>query len=148
MTPSPFARREKNLNASMNVVPYIDVMLVLLVIFMVTTPMLTTGVNVDLPNANAENLGVGQQMPAVVSMQSDGSLFLNTNATDDVPVSEMELVETLLRLQAESQASGQGDISVIINADATNQYGMIVQLMANLKEAGVRKVGWLTEPAA
>ncbi len=147
MTPSPFARREKNLNASMNVVPYIDVMLVLLVIFMVTTPMLTTGVNVDLPNANAENLGVGQQMPAVVSMQSDGSLFLNTNATDDVPVSEMELVETLLRLQAESQASGQGDISVIINADATNQYGMIVQLMANLKEAGVRKVGLLTEPA-
>ena len=147
MTPSPFARREKNLNASMNVVPYIDVMLVLLGIFMVTTPMLTTGVNVDLPNANAENLGVGQQMPAVVSMQSDGSLFLNTNATDDVPVSEIQLVETLLRLQAESQASGQGDISVIINADATNQYGMIVQLMANLKEAGVRKVGLLTEPA-
>lgn len=141
MKPSPFTRRKKELNATMNVVPYIDVMLVLLVIFMVTTPMLTTGVNVDLPKAETKNMGTGTQMPVIVSLLSNGEIYMSYENDIDLPVSEAELIDTLIRLQ--SQPDG-GDLKVMINADQNNQYGMIMQLMANLQQAGVEKVGLLT----
>lgn len=141
MRPSPFARRNKALNADMNVVPYIDVMLVLLVIFMVTTPMLTTGVNVDLPKAETKNVGNGTQMPVIVSLMANGEIFMSYENDIDLPVSEDELIDTLVRLQ--NQEGGQA-LKVMINADQNNQYGMIMQLMANLQQAGVEKVGLLT----
>lgn len=141
MKPSPFARHKKELNASMNVVPYIDVMLVLLVIFMVTTPMLTTGVNVDLPKAKTDSLGSGTQMPVIVSLKSNGEIFVSYENDIDLPVSEADLIDTLIRLQSQSNGN---DIKVMINADQNNQYGMIMQLMANLQQAGVEKVGLLT----
>ncbi len=142
MTPSPFAsRRKRELNAAMNVVPYIDVMLVLLIIFMVTTPMLTTGVDVDLPKAKANNVGSGTQMPVIVSLMSNGDIFMSHESGSDTPVTEPELVQALTQLQ--SEAAGN-DIKVMINADQSNQYGDIMQLMANLQQAGIEKVGLLT----
>ncbi|PNK59885.1 protein TolR [Psychrobacter sp. FDAARGOS_221] len=141
MRTSPFSRHKKQLNASMNVVPYIDVMLVLLVIFMVTTPMLTTGINVDLPKAQTENIGTGSQMPVIVSLMNNGEIFVSYENNIDMPVSEAELIDTLIRLQ--SQAPDDA-VKVMINADQNNQYGMIMQLMANLQQAGVEKVGLLT----
>jgi len=125
----------------MNVVPYIDVMLVLLVIFMVTTPMLTTGVDVDLPKASTENIATGAQMPVIVSLKSNGEIFMSFENDIDMPVSEQELIDTLVRLQAQA---GGDQVKVMINADQNNQYGMIMQLMANLQQAGVEKVGLLT----
>ena len=141
MKPSPFSRRKKELNSTMNVVPYIDVMLVLLVIFMVTTPMLTTGVNVDLPKAKTKNVGTGTQMPVIVSLLANGDIYMSYENDIDLPVSELELTETLIRLQNQS---GGNELKVMINADQNNQYGMIMQLMANLQQAGVEKVGLLT----
>ncbi|WP_227430477.1 protein TolR [Psychrobacter sp. I-STPA6b] len=142
MKPSPYTRQKKALNASMNVVPYIDVMLVLLVIFMVTTPMLTTGVNVDLPKAKTDNISIGTQMPVIVSLQSNGEIYISYENEVDLLVTEPELIDTLIRLQ--QQGGSNDSLRVMINADQNNQYGMIMQLMANLQQAGIEKVGLLT----
>lgn len=141
MKTSPFSRHKKPLNASMNVVPYIDVMLVLLVIFMVTTPMLTTGVDVDLPKAKTENIATGTQMPVIISLKSNGEIFMSYENNIDMPVLEEALIENLLNLQNSNQGN---EVQVMINADENNQYGRVMQLMATLQQAGIEKVGLLT----
>lgn len=144
MKSSPFDRHAKPLNADMNVVPYIDVMLVLLVIFMVTAPMLSTGVDVDLPKDKTNTLTTGTQLPVIISLQADGALFISYEQAMDVPVSQEELINTLLRLQSDSQAAIGQPLQVMIHADQNNQYGSIMHLMASIQQAGIEKVGLLT----
>ncbi len=143
MKPNPYSRKKKALNSEMNVVPYIDVMLVLLVIFMVTAPMLTTGVDVDLPkeqtNAMSQN-----QLPVIVSLTSSGEIFISYENNIDMPISEPELINTLSNLQSQNSNAGVQPLQVMINADQNNQYGSIMTLMANLQQAGIQKVGLLT----
>ena len=143
MRHSPYRREKKALNAEMNVVPYIDVMLVLLVIFMVTVPMLTTGVDVDLPkeqtNAMSQN-----QLPVIISLTTSGEIFISYENNIDMPISEPELINTLSNLQMQNNNAGEPPIQVMINADQNNQYGAIMALMANLQQAGIQKVGLLT----
>ena len=149
MKANPYSRnRSQKLNAGMNVVPYIDVMLVLLVIFMVTAPMLTTGVDIDLPKAQTKSLQQGTQLPVIVSLKSDGQLYLSTQDKTDEPMSEAALLATLNNLQSQPQYQfdGKPNVNVMINADQNNQYGDIIQLMANLQQAGIQKVGLLTAP--
>lgn len=149
MKANPYSRnRSQKLNAGMNVVPYIDVMLVLLVIFMVTAPMLTTGVDIDLPKAQTKSLQQGTQLPVIVSLKSDGQLYLSTQDKTDEPMSEEVLIATLNNLQSQPQYQfdGKPNVNVMINADQNNQYGDIIQLMANLQQAGIQKVGLLTAP--
>ena len=149
MKANPYSRnRSQKLNAVMNVVPYIDVMLVLLVIFMVTAPMLTTGVDIDLPKAQTKSLQQGTQLPVIVSLKSDGQLYLSTQDKTDEPMSEEVLIATLNNLQSQPQYQfdGKPNVSVMINADQNNQYGDIIQLMANLQQAGIQKFGLLTAP--
>ena len=149
MKANPYSRnRSQKLNAGMNVVPYIDVMLVLLVIFMVTAPMLTTGVDIDLPKAQTKSLQQGTQLPVIVSLKSDGQLYLSTQDKTDEPMSEEVLIATLNNLQSQTQYQfdGKPNVNVMINADQNNQYGDIIQLMANLQQAGIQKVGLLTAP--
>ena len=149
MKANPYSRnRSQKLNAVMNVVPYIDVMLVLLVIFMVTAPMLTTGVDIDLPKAQTKSLQQGTQLPVIVSLKSDGQLYLSTQDKTDEPMSEAALIATLNNLQSQPQYQfdGKPNVNVMINADQNNQYGDIIQLMANLQQAGIQKVGLLTAP--
>lgn len=143
MKPSPYSRKKSPLNAEMNVVPYIDVMLVLLVIFMVTAPMLTTGVDVDLPKEQTTSLSQNQ-LPVIISLTSSGETFISYEDNMDVPVSEPELIDTLSNLQAQSNAEGGQPVQIMINADQNNQYGDIVTLMATLQRAGIQKVGLLT----
>ncbi|WP_201584764.1 protein TolR [Psychrobacter jeotgali] len=143
MRPSPYQRQKKPLNADMNVVPYIDVMLVLLVIFMVTTPMLTTGVDVDLPREQTNSMAQNQ-LPVIVSLTSSGEIFISYENNIDMPISEPELIDTLSNLQAQGSMNGQQPLQVMINADQNNQYGAIMSLMANLQQAGIQKVGLLT----
>ncbi|MFZ2552852.1 protein TolR [Psychrobacter urativorans] len=143
MKPSPYSRKKSPLNAEMNVVPYIDVMLVLLVIFMVTAPMLTTGVDVDLPKEQTSSLSQNQ-LPVIISLTSSGETFISYEDNMDVPVSEPELIDTLSNLQAQSNAEGGQPVQIMINADQSNQYGDIVTLMATLQRAGIQKVGLLT----
>lgn len=143
MKPSPYARKKVALNSDMNVVPYIDVMLVLLVIFMVTTPMLTTGVDVDLPKEQTKTI-TQSQLPVIVSLTGDGDIFISYENNIDVPISEPELIDTLSNLQSQGKADGLQPLQVMINADQNNQYGAIMGLMASLQQAGIQKVGLLT----
>ncbi|MFP3455044.1 protein TolR [Psychrobacter sp. SIMBA_152] len=143
MKPNPYGREKKALNAEMNVVPYIDVMLVLLVIFMVTAPMLITGVDVDLPKEQTNTMSQSQ-LPVIVSLTDKGDIFISYESNVDVPVSEPELVNTLSNLQSQSDNSNAEPVQVMINADQNNQYGAIMTLMATLQQAGIEKVGLLT----
>ena len=143
MKPSPFARRKAALNAQMNVVPYIDVMLVLLVIFMVTTPMLTTGVDVDLPKEQTNTLSQ-QQLPVIVSLTDSNELYISYESNVDMPITEAELINILSNIQTQNENAGEPPVQVMINADQNNQYGAIMSLMAKLQQAGVQKVGLLT----
>ena len=143
MKQSPYRREKKALNAEMNVVPYIDVMLVLLVIFMVTAPMLITGVDVDLPKEQTNTMSQSQ-LPVIVSLTSSGEIFISYENNVDLPVSEPELIDTLSNMQSQSNNTGEPPVQVMINADQNNQYGDIMTLMATLQQAGIQKVGLLT----
>ncbi|MEN6670584.1 protein TolR [Psychrobacter sp. B38] len=143
MKQSPYRREKKALNAEMNVVPYIDVMLVLLVIFMVTAPMLITGVDVDLPKEQTNTMSQSQ-LPVIVSLTDSGEIFVSYENNVDLPVTEPELIDTLSTLQNQSSDAGAQPLQVMINADQNNQYGAIMTLMASLQQAGIQKVGLLT----
>lgn len=143
MKQSPYRREKKALNAEMNVVPYIDVMLVLLVIFMVTAPMLITGVDVDLPKEQTNTI-TQSQLPVIVSLTDSGEIFISYENNIDQPISEPELIDTLTNLQNQNTDAGAQPLQVMINADKNNQYGAIMTLMATLQQAGIQKVGLLT----
>lgn len=143
MKQSPYRREKKALNAEMNVVPYIDVMLVLLVIFMVTAPMLITGVDVDLPKEQTNTMSQSQ-LPVIVSLTGSGEIFISYENNIDLPISEPELIDTLTNLQNQNTDVGAQPLQVMINADKNNQYGAIMTLMATLQQAGIQKVGLLT----
>ncbi|AAZ19101.1 Cell division and transport-associated protein TolR [Psychrobacter arcticus 273-4] len=143
MKQSPYRREKKALNAEMNVVPYIDVMLVLLVIFMVTAPMLITGVDVDLPKEQTNTMSQSQ-LPVIVSLTGSGEIFISYESNIDLHISEPELIDTLSTLQSQSGDAGAQPVQVMINADQNNQYGAIMTLMATLQQAGIQKVGLLT----
>lgn len=143
MKPNPYRREKKALNAEMNVVPYIDVMLVLLVIFMVTAPMLITGVDVDLPKEQTNTMSQSQ-LPVIVSLTDSGEIFISYENNIDLPISEPELITTLSNLQSQSDNANTEPLQVMINADQNNQYGAIMALMATLQQAGIEKVGLLT----
>ena len=143
MKQSPYRREKKALNAEMNVVPYIDVMLVLLVIFMVTAPMLITGVDVDLPKEQTNTISQSQ-LPVIVSLTDSGEIFISYENNIDLPISEPELIDTLTNLQNQNTDAGAQPLQVMINADKNNQYGAIMTLMATLQQAGIQNVGLLT----
>lgn len=154
MKPSPFARRNQPLNASMNVVPYIDVMLVLLVIFMVTAPMLTTGVQIDLPKERTNSLSQAEQLPIIISMTDTGELFMTYElrgtsdnqrmAQADFPVDKDMLMTQLVELQQFNNQYGNDSLQVMLNADQNNPYGDIMSVMAIIQQAGITNVGLLT----
>lgn len=126
--------------AEINVVPYIDVMLVLLIIFMVTAPMLMQGVKVDLPEANADPVENQDSEPLIVSLNSAGQLFLNLGADEKQVLSLATVVD---RVGAVIRRSPNKP--VLVWGDAAVPYGEVVTLMAALQEAGAPSVGLVTE---
>lgn len=126
--------------AEINVVPYIDVMLVLLIIFMVTAPMLMQGVQVDLPQAKTEPVESQDSEPLIVSINARGQLFLNLGAQDDQILS---LATVRQRVGAVIRRSP--DKPVLVWGDRAVPYGEVVALMAALKDAGATAVGLVTE---
>lgn len=135
-----FRRERRKPVAEMNVVPYIDVMLVLLVIFMVTAPMLTQGVKVELPKAVTDNLTLKNRDPLIVSIKEDGTYWLKQGNKEDRLVSRESLKDTLTEAM---QATP--DAPVLVNGDSRVNYGLVITLMANLQKAGVPNVGLLTQ---
>jgi biopolymer transport protein TolR len=141
MTPS---RRGRRLMAEINVVPYIDVMLVLLIIFMVTAPLLTQGIKVDLPKAGAEPLPqelMRDHQPLILSVDSSGRLYLNIGKDEESPIDEdavVQRVSAVLRREPKTP--------VLVKADQSVPYGRVVAGMVLLQEAGAEKVGFITDP--
>jgi biopolymer transport protein TolR len=131
--------------AEINVVPYVDVTFVLLVIFMATAPLLTQGVQVDLPNAPSEPIADGQDDPLVISMRADGAIFVNLgiqNADDEgTRVTIYSLAD-----QAEKILSSRPDVPVYVKADKTLEYGQVITIMTVLQKAGAESVGLITDP--
>lgn len=130
--------------AEINVVPYIDVMLVLLVIFMITAPMLSQGVTVDLPKAASETLKSTDREPIIVSVNEAGDYFLNIHSAPETPIEQEAL---MLRVAAElelAKQSGQ-NVNVLVKGDQGVAYGKVVVAMALLKKAGASQVGLMTD---
>jgi len=127
--------------AEINVVPYIDVMLVMLVIFMVTAPLLTQGVKVELPAADAEPMDSEQQEPIVVSVDAGGRLYLNVGEDPDQPIDGATLVNSVSAVLRRRQ-----DQKVLVRGDHAADYGSVVAAMVLLQQAGVPGVGLVTEP--
>ena len=132
--------------SEINVVPYIDVMLVLLVIFMITAPLLNLGVEVDLPEADAEPLDTQQSKePLVVTVLENGDLYLNAGGDLDGtsaglidPQSLVTTVSAIVRRNPE--------IQVLVGGDQSVDYGRVYNAMVLLQKAGVKKVGLMSDP--
>ena len=137
-------KRHSGLIAEINVVPYIDVMLVLLVIFMITAPLLTQGVSVDLPEAQAKEIVNKGREPVIVSIDRDGNYFLNVNSIPDKPLTQKDL---LLRVAAELQLAKESkeEIKVLVKGDQNVVYEKVVIAMALLRQAGADTVGLVTK---
>ncbi|MBN9229727.1 MAG: protein TolR [Legionella sp.] len=136
-------KRERPIS-EINVVPYIDVMLVLLVIFMITAPMLSQGVTVDLPKAASQTLAPTDREPIIVSVNAEGTYFLNISSTPADPIEPQALA---VRVAAELELAKQTNqkMNVLVKGDQGVAYGKVVQAMALLKQAGAEQVGLLTD---
>jgi biopolymer transport protein TolR len=137
-------RGKRRLMGEINVVPYIDVMLVLLIIFMITAPLLTQGIKVDLPKAGAEPLPTQpNQPPLVLSIDAQGKFYLNVGSTPRQPIDD----QTVL-VRASAALRRAPERAVLVNGDQAVNYGRVVQAMVILQQAGARKVGFQTDPPA
>ena len=136
MKPNPYRREKKALNAEMNVVPYIDVMLVLLVIFMVTAPLLTVGVKVDLPETDAEQLSSNNKNdePFLVVVDREGKFYLNES---------QKAVENIndIRIKAMAVLRNNPNTEFQVKGDANANYELIAQAMTLLQKAGAESIG-------
>ncbi len=133
-------RNKRSLNSEINVVPYIDVMLVLLIIFMVTAPLLTQGVKVDLPKAPAKNMSVEKIPPLILSVDKTGHYFLNIAQDPKSPETSDQIIQETQKALAQDP-----DRKVYVRADEQVNYGQVITAMVALQNAGAKSVGLITE---
>lgn len=134
-------RAKKRLMSEINVVPYIDVMLVLLVIFMITAPLLSQGIKVDLPRVPSQPIPASDKEPVIINIDKAGLFYINYGDNQDQPVSADTLVNRVGAL-----LKYQPNIPVLIGGDSNVPYGRVVEAMALLQRAGVTGIGMITEP--
>ena len=134
-------RSRKRPMAEINVVPYIDVMLVMLVIFMVTAPLLTQGVQVELPAADAEPIDEKDKEPLVVNVDAAGNLYLNVGESPEMPLDGETLANNVAAVLRRQPGK-----SVLVRGDHAVDYGTVVSAMVLLQSAGVPNVGLVTDP--
>ncbi len=134
-------RKRRRPVSEINVVPYIDVMLVLLVIFMITAPLLTQGVKVDLPNADAEALPPDAEEPLVITVNAAGEFFIDTGEDAEQPVSPARLQQRVGAIRAQKPRT-----PVMVKGDRDAGYGRVVEAMVLLQQVGVADVGLITDP--
>lgn len=135
--------RKRKIKAEINVVPYIDVMLVLLVIFMITAPLLTLGVDVDLPKSDAKSLE-SKQEPIVVSVDAKGNYFLAKKAGENRAVTREMLDAEIRAIVAQNE---KGKLQVYIAGEGSANYQKIFDAMQILQNAGVENVGLMSQPS-
>ena len=130
--------------AEMNLVPFIDVMLVLLVIFMITTPLLTQGVKVDLPQTETKAMPNNQKEPLIVTVDATGNYYLNISSKPQQAITE-RVLSNLAKTQL-SVAPGEEQRPVLVRGDKNANYGKVVAAMVLLQQAGAKRVGVITQP--
>ena len=135
------ARGKKRAVAEINVVPYIDVMLVLLVIFIATAPVVMQGVTVDLPKAQAEAMNADQRTPIIASIDRAGQYYVSMDSTS-IKVPELDKVGEVVA----SELAKDPTRPVVVQGDAQVTYDSVIQLMNALKNSGVHSVGLVTDP--
>lgn len=136
MGPLQNKKSKRSVVADINVTPLVDVMLVLLIIFMVTAPMMTQGVDVELPETTTKPLQQ-KDKPIVITINKKGEIYFN----------RIKGNEKLLKQQLADTARDEGtERSVFLKADKNVQYGLVVAVMADIKEAGFQKLGMITQP--
>jgi biopolymer transport protein TolR len=136
---------KRRLMSEINVVPYIDVMLVLLIIFMITAPLLTQGIQVDLPNAPASQLDpelLKDNEPLVLSVDREGKFYLNIGDDEEAPVDDATVLE-----RASAVLRRNAQTPVLVKADEAVPYGRVVSGAVLLQQAGATKIGFQTDPA-
>ena len=134
--------QKRKLMGEINVVPYIDVMLVLLVIFMVTAPLLTQGIEVSLPKANSEPIDeVPNHQPLVLSVDSAGNLYINVGDDEDEPATGKEVVA-----RVGAVLRNRPDTPILVKADKEVPYGNVVGAMVLLQRGGALNIGFVTDP--
>ncbi|EIT68073.1 MULTISPECIES: protein TolR [Hydrocarboniphaga] len=137
---SPRGGKKRRMNAEMNVVPYIDVMLVLLIIFMVTAPLLTQGIEVELPATDGQQMTQGDE-PITLSVNRNGEFFLNVGDNKDSPLSDEDV-----RARAGAIVRNKPQEMFLVEGDAKVPYESVARAMAVLQSAGVQKIGFVTDP--
>ena len=136
-------RQRRKPMAEINVVPYIDVMLVLMIIFMITAPMLTQGIKVELPQANANPVESDENAePLVVSVDADGNFYVAIGDKQDQPIGAQQL---MTKVQAVLRRNPK--VQVMVKGDSEANYGQVVTVMALLQKAGAPSVGLITKQA-
>ena len=137
-------RKKRKPMADINVVPYIDVMLVLLIVFMVTAPLLNQGIEVELPQANNEPLEIDENLETlVVSLTSDGEYFLSLGATgEDRSAVTLETIG----VQVGQVMNANPSIQVLVEGDASADWGAMINLITILQQAGVTNPNFITQP--
>ena len=134
-------RRKSRTVAEINVVPYIDVMLVLLVIFIATAPVVMQGVTVDLPQAEAETMNEDQRTPIIATVDKAGQYFVSIDS-QSVKVPDLDTMGQVVASELRKDPSRP----VVVQGDAQVAYDSVIQLMNALKRAGVESVGLVTDP--
>jgi biopolymer transport protein TolR len=136
--------KKRRLMGEINVVPYIDVMLVLLIIFMITAPLLTQGIDVELPKADARPLDAPtdeQTLPLVLSIDAAGNLYLNAGDDEQKPIAAEDLVA-----RTRAVLTRRPTTQVFVKADQSVPYGRVVYAMVLLQQGGAESVGFITDP--
>lgn len=133
--------KRRRVMAEINVVPYIDVMLVLLIIFMVTAPLVTQGVKVDLPQAAAQPLPDDSKPPLIASIDKQGQYFLNVGDSTETPLTADEMKALVI-----AQLTADEKAQFVVKGDGDVPYKSVIDLMVLLQEAGVPSLGLMTEP--
>ena len=134
-------RRRRTLLSEINVVPYIDVMLVLLVVFMIAAPLMVLGVLVNLPEALSEPLPREKNDPLIISIKPEGTFFLETQTTKNIPLGLDEI-----SIQVEKILKANPSLQVVVRGDGGVKYQKVMELMSVLQASGAEDVGLITQP--
>ena len=128
-------RTNHSLMSDINVTPLVDVMLVLLVVFMITAPLLTSGVNVNLPQSEAPSLP-GNEEPLIIAIDAKGNIYLSDNITEKAKLTE----------QLKAITGANPDIKIFVKGDSDVNYGIVMDIMGHITNAGYNKVALITQP--
>ena len=133
--------KRRNLISDINVVPYIDVMLVLLVIFMISAPLMVQGIQVNLPEATSEALPVKNNEPLIVSIKEDGALFLEADSTKNNALNLKDLNKAVTKI-----FEANPGLQVVIRGDGQVKYERVMTVMAELQRVGAQDIGLISQP--